>query len=363
MKQKLDSIQALRAVACLTVFLNHCYIGNVVEWGVSVFFVMSGFLMTLRGLDDEKELSLSPYQCLRFSWSRIKKLYPLYIITLLPILVLSIAGKLTGRSDESFLRILAELVLSLLLIQSWSPKYCMAFNGVAWYLSTAFFLYFCFPFLLRCISRYRKKSSAYLAIAALFVLEGVFSFLAPLIGQHFPALVPPDPEASFEMWFTYIFPPFRLLDFALGCNLAFLFLRRNKAEKKSVINAVDIAVLTVFAVSIAVYRLIDDMQGSECCKHAFLFSPTALISVYSFALGKGFLSRLLTNRYTVALGDISSSFYLIHQDIIRAMLMLWGYTSLPVSVFKAILIPTAFLLTLLASALYGRIAERRRKHI
>lgn len=363
MKQKLDSIQALRAIACLTVFLNHCYIGNVVMWGVSVFFVMSGFLMTVRHLDSGDSFSVAPRDCLRFSWSRIKKLYPLYIITLLPVLILNIVGKLVGYSDESFFRILRELVFSLLLIQSWLPRYCMVFNGVAWYLSTAFFLYFCFPCILRCVSRFRKKSSAYLAIAALFALEGFFSFLAPSIGRLFPALFPSDPEMSFEMWFTYIFPPFRLIDFTLGCSLGFLFLRRNKPEKSSVINLIDIAALFIFAVSIAVCRLTEELPVSECYKYSLLFSPFALFSVYSFALGKGFLPRLLTNRYTVALGNISASFYLIHQDIIRAMLMLWGYTSLPVPVFKAILIPSAFLLTVFASMLYRFAAERCRKRL
>ena len=42
MKKRMDSMQALRFLACLCIFAHHCYITEMVYWGVSVFFVMSG---------------------------------------------------------------------------------------------------------------------------------------------------------------------------------------------------------------------------------------------------------------------------------------------------------------------------------
>lgn len=46
--KKLDSLQAVRALAFLGIFLSHTgikYFGTTGTWGVSVFFVLSGFLM------------------------------------------------------------------------------------------------------------------------------------------------------------------------------------------------------------------------------------------------------------------------------------------------------------------------------
>ncbi len=362
MNEKSDSIQALRAVACLTVFLNHCYLGNIVEWGVSVFFVMSGFLLTAGRLDKGRVvLSLSPLKCLRFAWGKIRKLYPLYIITLLPILALDIFNAVS--SSSGFGTIIKELVLSALLIQSWSPAHSMAFNGVAWYLSTTLFLYFCFPYIMRCVSKYHEKKSAYIAMALLLIGEAALSCLAPMLPRLAPFLFALGAEGDFEMWFTYIFPVFRLFDFSLGCNLGYIFVNRNKEEKKSVITAIDISTAMFFVISIVIYRLTDKLPGSDAYKHTLIFSPFAMLCVYCFALGKGIFPKLLTNKITVYFGDISSSFYLIHQDVIRILYMLSCYTALSFAVVKALLIPISFVLIILAAEIYGRIALTYKKRL
>lgn len=43
--RRLNSLQGLRAVAFMGVFLGHCGIGSGGGMGVSVFLVLSGFLM------------------------------------------------------------------------------------------------------------------------------------------------------------------------------------------------------------------------------------------------------------------------------------------------------------------------------
>ena len=69
--QKIESLQALRALAFLGIFLLH--VGCGVEWatlGVACFFVLSGFLLvnSYRG----KELELSIFNNFKFSIKKIK---------------------------------------------------------------------------------------------------------------------------------------------------------------------------------------------------------------------------------------------------------------------------------------------------
>ena len=160
MKKRMDSMQALRFLACLCIFAHHCYITEVVYWGVSVFFVMSGFLMCC-GYYDRYSASLDPAVSLRFSLKKLWKLYPLHVLTMLPILALDTYMRPSTGMTNGF--IIAETAANLLLVQAWLPKYAFSLNGVAWYLSVSVLLYFLFPYILACIRTYRSRETAFAA--------------------------------------------------------------------------------------------------------------------------------------------------------------------------------------------------------
>ena len=324
MKKRMDSMQALRFLACLCIFAHHCYITKLVYWGVSLFFVMSGFLMSY-GYYDRSFASLSPAVSLRFSLKKLWKLYPLHILTMLPILALEIyARRSTGVTVEF---IIAETAANLLLVQAWLPRYALTLNGAAWYLSVSMLLYFLFPYILACIRAYRSRITAIAACVVLFAVQtGLCSLAAPL-GR---ALYGED-YSSFAFWFGYIFPPVRAIDFAVGCNLGYIFLTRRPGEGES---RRESAVMTLCAAAllIAAVRTFNggrSFLALEQFRSAVLWLPFAGVTVYLFAVGKGLIPRLLTNRVTVFLGNMSAGFYLIHQDVIRPGYMLldrFGFT-------------------------------------
>lgn len=356
MKKRMDSMQALRFLACLCIFAHHCYITEVVYWGVSVFFVMSGFLMCC-GYYDRYSASLSPAVSLRFSLKKLWKLYPLHVLTMLPILALDIYMRPSTGMTNGF--IIAETAANLLLVQAWLPEYAFSLNGVAWYLSVSVLLYFLFPYILACIRTYRSRRMAFAACAVLFAVQiGLCALAAPL-GR---ALYGED-YSSFAFWFGYIFPPVRAVDFAVGCNLGYIFITRRPGacESRRASVALELACAVLLALAVWIFKSGHSFLALREFRSAVLFLPFAAAAVYLFAVGKGLIPRLLTNRVTVFLGDMSAWFYLIHQDVVRPGYMLLDRMGLTLSQCKPILFFVCGALALAASALWARIDAGARK--
>lgn len=95
MKQKSNQIQALRGIAFLGVFLSHTglkWFGATGHWGVSIFLVLSGFLMFVSYSGNNRIERISIWNNIAFSWGKSKKLYPLHICTMVAMMLFAFAG-------------------------------------------------------------------------------------------------------------------------------------------------------------------------------------------------------------------------------------------------------------------------------
>lgn len=361
MKQKMDSVQALRALAFFCVFLNHCYV-KTNGWPISVFIMLSGFLLVISRLPKPDDFTPNVVKNIRSGYSKVKSLYHLYILTMLPIVLLELLSIYKGTSSSSYGSLVFEIIISALMVQAWFPGHSMALNGVSWYLSAMVFLYFAFPYILRLLRKYRRISTAVLVMAGLFVLEFVLSAAEPVIYSLTSGFGTDLDSDGFALWFTFIFPLFRLIDFALGCNLGYIFLRlRDREHSKGIVWGLDIVIALLFAVTSVLFKSTGYFFSREEYRHTFIFAPIALAIVYSFALAKGPLSRLLTNKITVFFGNLSNYTYLIHQDVIRYFMLILTYLGISLDVFRITVIPVALALTVLLALGYKKLAESRRK--
>jgi peptidoglycan/LPS O-acetylase OafA/YrhL len=74
-KKKIQSLQAIRAVAFSAIFLSHLeIISGLGGWGVSVFFVLSGFLMSYSYEGRAKVLNGRFIDRIKFAYSKVKKI-------------------------------------------------------------------------------------------------------------------------------------------------------------------------------------------------------------------------------------------------------------------------------------------------
>ena len=306
--QRIDSLQAVRAIAFSGIFVYHAIrtfpgSGRIYRyiatgpgpWGVSVFFVLSGFLMTYSYWNREPGITLR--EMALFALKKIRKLYPLHLIMIFAGVVYSLKQGADFRYMEKY------LVRTILLLQTWFPAGYQAINTVAWYLSVSLFLYFIFPFLLPAVKRGTVKGSAG-KIAVVYLLQFAIGYYV----SHCTA---------FDVkWITYCHPLYRTGDFIIGALTASVYVKAGKRKhlSKRACSALEwAAVFSNLAVCMSYFRVAERAQWFA---YTCLFIPTSILLVYSFALDNGMLSGRLKNGIIFWLAEISPYGFLIHRLVI-----------------------------------------------
>lgn len=289
----INTLTSLRLIFALMVFGAHCYVIDDIFnlhffkegfVGVSFFFVLSGFIIAY---NYQKKLSESKLTKRDFWVARIARIYPLHWLTLLVAIVLGGYVVASGYADWG-----KHFFASLTLTNAYIPKadYFFSFNSPSWSLCCEQLFYLCFPFLVPLAKNYKSLLYVFLVSAILIV-----------IGMYF------TPENDIKGYW-YVNPITRFPDFIAGM-LVFQWYERlkNKNITSHQGSIIEIASIVLFLVFYLCAAEIPKVYRYSC----YYWLPVALILI-SFSLQKGFVSRLLSNRFLVIGGEISYSFYLIH---------------------------------------------------
>lgn len=222
MKQSIESIKGFRAIAFIIIFLSHA---NVIyhDFGalsVSFFLVLSGFVNFYAHEGENIELNLK--NCISFAYRRIKRMYPLHLIMIIPAIAIQFALIFVGRDKFNIIQMLTSLIPNIFLFHTWIPinRIYFGYNGVAWYLSTYVFLCFMFPLLFKLMKRW----SNYKAIISLGI-----SMTIPILLSLFLEI---SSFQQFKEWLLYVFPPVRLLDYFAGMQVGWLYCKNKRKWEK-----------------------------------------------------------------------------------------------------------------------------------
>src|ERR1700722_17097595 len=206
----------------------HSYFGFIGVPGMSLFFVLSGFVIHYNYRDLFQRRGMARSLC-EFAAARFARLSPLYLV----FLVVAVAANsliIFGRFG------LPILTYYFSLTQSW---WYVVFGGkliinwvfpLSWSVSTEIFFYAAYPavvFLIAPVASGRRM----IWIAALYVCVVLAALTAAWIylddflqfAQGWvPDYVDPDTsrDDSFYRWFFYFSPYTRVLEFFLGCMVA-----------------------------------------------------------------------------------------------------------------------------------------------
>lgn len=298
---KIQSIIALRGLAIIGIFLLH--VGCPFQYAnlsVSLFFVLSGFLLTYRYINT----GVQNMGKLAFAIQQVKKIYPLHIIMMLMVLLLNILQLMISWKD------VCKILLNILLLQSWYPsvRINISLNGVSWFLSSIVFCWFMFPIIVSWLSKNKENR-----IKLLLVFMTVLAL--QLILTTFLVVI--NIKEDVFRWATYDAPFFRVCDFLCGA------IAGAYVNGKSIIIGKKISIKWIFiAVGLAGIFLncFDSFYNHQsiCSKvlgnWTTIYIPIATCLVVLCYYEREFLSK---NRVLMYIGENSGYYFLIHYAVIK----------------------------------------------
>lgn len=323
-KSEVAPLTGLRGIAALLVVIAHyawfCApfprasapriyedVFNIAGFGMSLFFVLSGFVITYNYVDFPWRAQ--PLQSFgRFLYLRLSRLYPALLLFIFYIVENAPPG------DTRFWQITTLHVLSA---QSWLPfvdQGDILANGrfnLSWSISTEIMMYGLFALAMTALA-WRPR---FMVAIILVMLGGIVSLsqapeqLAAYISK-IPPIFEPVTQGQAASWFFYISPWFRIIDFAAGSLAAF-------AVMLGYVARLPLLLASTLAVSAAFY-IVGFHIWRAVGEHGVHFVTMQLISTAAFAVivacsaQPSLLNRLLSVRPLMFVGTISYSLYLFH---------------------------------------------------
>lgn len=342
MRQQIGALTGLRFFAAIHVFMFHFGAGfaersgaprQIVTYlengylGVSIFFVLSGFILTYTYRPSVESLRM-------FAWARFARIYPVYLLALL--IALPVART---RLD------MVDAIKVLGMAQAWTPyssESGYTWIMQAWTLSVELAFYICFPALLLLLQRLPRNT--------LFV--GILLMSAIIVAGGTSSIAPGSARPDLPYWVQPIpLPLLRLPEFVLGMLICNVFLLKTHEHARHPRWKWDTSV----AVTLGLIFL---LLSTEKTEFHMLGLVTVLFGVliYLLSIPNCVVSRMLASTPLQALGGASYAFYLL-QDPTRE----WVRVIVPSASIGQFLNP--LILTAISLAVFYGLEKRSRKII
>lgn len=292
--ESIDALDGIRALAVLLVLASHTdgfHLTGQGSIGVWLFFVLSGFLLAIPFANNPEKAS-SFVGMLEFAIRRLKRILPMYSITLLLFYFLY-PGFISNFKDlaKHFLFIIANGHL-------WSTQQEMVF-----YLFMPALLYFSYL-----ISKIVVKFSK-------IVIGCLFLIVALILNKYLTTSV-------FYLLGNYKEQTFYIAIFLVGMALAYFYSHFKSSEyqenKKNnyLLNIIAISILIIFFISAKYYKdkigllVKSDYLGWE---YPLAFAFLSAILILSIVLNEnGLLNKIFSSKVLRSIGVVSYSMYLTH---------------------------------------------------
>lgn len=301
------------------------------QFGVTFFFVLSGFILTYRYREwfAGGVLETRVWWFLRF---RLARLYPIYLLGLLldtPWHLLERAS--AGQLGEVAHTYWASWLLNAVGLQAWVPSvpFAMFWNTPAWSVAAEFFFYATFPWLCAALFKSGRRVAWYFWAVPVAALMGTLLYALVLYAMNYLWRV----EAGTQYLVLTYNPLLRYSEFLAGCLAGHGFLLMQSGAVRQGLPGLRTAsgrhvVLGLCLLWIGARVMNVDYSGPSAAwwlldvstKHTSFILPFVGL-ILAVASGPTWLSPLLEHPRLVLLGEASYSLYIIHWSVVTVLSM------------------------------------------
>lgn len=311
-KSYYPALTGIRSIAAYLVYLHHTNpfsideFGNFIhqfvnqfDVGVSIFFVLSGLLITLRYYQYS---STQPW--IKYIKNRVARIFPMYFI--ITTLTLGVQIMLDQQAENY----LFEYFMNISLLKGFFDDLKFTLVGQGWSLTTEECFYILAPLLFLAI---RKNKLLLIPFCISFLLVGCILVLI-FSEKNFYGFF-----KSYTFLFTYTFPG-RCFEFFCGVAIIIFFKNHCTTRKKGIWFTSFGLLLAVILLTIASIIDIHRFLQLKVFITNFLLPASFAIFFVGLMSEDSLIKRLLGSPVLVTLGKSSYTFYLIHIGIFYSFL-------------------------------------------
>jgi peptidoglycan/LPS O-acetylase OafA/YrhL len=310
-----NDIQGIRAVAVLMVLAFHADLpvpGGFL--GVDVFFVVSGFVITQMILRD---INSETFSFSRFYSKRFMRLVPSLALMVTCVVLFSLAFssplggiQITIQSAIGTLLFLANYVIFRITGGYFDPPAHTNPLLHTWSLSVEEQFYFVFPVLIFLIYRFGSKIKKERLLGVSIFIGTTVSLLSCLLWPDVSNM------KRFDFFFHFYGPVGRMWEFGAGVLSVFLC---NKLDPLK--NRTSIALIGLLLIAFSLFKIGEGYKSPGAATLIPVVGTVLLLC--SGTDSKNFLTKLLSHRLLVFIGDRSYSLYLWHWPFVVLAPTIW----------------------------------------
>jgi len=303
---RLEALTIFRFFAALIVVVFHygggtdlMRIGQVIVSGpqmVTFFFTLSGFVLLVSHYSKNNE-SVSG-----FYMARVARIFPIYLIATLVMFFLTLEKPSTS---------VTALVLNITFLQSWFPPFPLSINSPAWSLSVEAFFYLIFPLFIFFIKTSNTSTKNVLIASVSFYVFTQLILINLLNSSFYSGFT----SASHQL--IYYFPLSHFASFVLGVAGGVIYIRNSEKFCKKGWLGVVLLLVSLFMIYYVLQNQYKFMAyiDMKLPVSASLYSAMFLVLILVVAYSNNFLTKFLSYKLFVLLGESSYSLYILQVPV------------------------------------------------